>query len=118
MTNKSKLKKANKLRRQRRTRANIFGTAVKPRLNVSKSLCHLYLQLIDDNSRKTVLGLHSKALKKSGKKTEIAFALGEALAKKALEKGITTCIFDRGPSIYHGRVKAAAEGARQGGLKF
>ena len=116
--NQNKIKQLAKLRRKMRTRAKIKGTAQRPRLNVSKSLKYIYLQLIDDEHGKTLVSVHSKSLKAKGTKTEIAKLTGQELAKKALAKKITQCVFDRGASKYHGRVKAVAEGARQGGLKF
>lgn len=118
LRNKNKTKQFAKRRRQLRTRAKVSGTAKIPRLNISKSLTNLYLQLIDDGQGKTLISLHSKSLKATGNKTQVAKLAGTALAKKALEKKISRCVFDRGASIYHGRVKAAAEGARQAGLKF
>ncbi len=116
--NKNKIKQSLKLRRQKRTRAKIKGTAECPRLSVSKSLHYVYLQLIDDERGKTLVSLHSKSLKAKGTKTEIAKLAGVELAKKALAKKINRCVFDRGAGKYHGRIKAVAEGARQGGLKF
>ena len=116
--NKSKIKQAQKERRHLRTRAKIFGTATRPRLSVTKSLLYVYLQLIDDEKGKTLLSLHSKTLGKKGTKTELAYQAGASLAKSAIAKGFTTCVFDRGSSIYHGRIKAVAEGLRQGGMKF
>ncbi len=118
LKNKNKIKQLAKLRRQLRTRAKIEGTAKVPRLNVSKSLNHVYLQLIDDKNGKTLVSVHTKSLKSKGTKTELATLAGETLAKKALAQKINTCVFDRGPAQYHGRIKAVAEGARQGGLKF
>ena len=118
LKNKNKTKQDAKIRRQARTRAKIFGTAKHPRLNETKSLNNIYLQLINDENSKTLVSIHSKSLKVKGTKTEIAHAAGLALAKKSLDKKITTCVFDRSSSVYHGRVKAVAEGARAGGLKF
>ncbi|MFH1456655.1 MAG: 50S ribosomal protein L18 [Patescibacteria group bacterium] len=108
-----------KNRRQARVRAKIFGTAKKPRLSVNRSLNYIYAQLIDDEAKKTIVGVHQKSLKLEKKtKTELAFEVGKETAKKALDKKIKECIFDRGGYKYHGRVKALAEGAREGGLKF
>ena len=118
LKNQNKIKHITKRRRQLRTRAKIFGTAKIPRLNVSKSINHIYLQLIDDKQGKTLVSLHSKFLKNKGTKSEIAKLAGKELAAKAKEKKISQCVFDRGASVYHGRVKAVAEGAREGGLKF
>lgn len=118
MRNNNKIKKMALARRHKRVRAKIFGTAEKPRLCVSKSLKYVFLQLIDDKNGRTLISLHSQKLDKKGTKTEIALAAGLALAKKALAKGLSECVFDRAGRQYHGRVKAVADGARQGGLKF
>ena len=111
--------KQRKLRRQRRVRAKISGTDKKPRLCVFRSNNHIYVQLIDDSRKKTILAANDQKLKK-GKMTKIDLAkeIGQTIAKAALEKKIEKVIFDRGPYKYHGRVKAVAEGARAGGLKF
>ena len=114
----SKIKRQAKKRRQLRVRAKIFGTAKIPRLNVSRSIRHIFLQLINDQAGKTLVSLHSKSLKANGSKTEIAKLAGLAIAQKAKDKKISRCVFDKGAALYHGRVKAVAEGARQGGLKF
>ncbi|HRY63444.1 MAG TPA: 50S ribosomal protein L18 [Patescibacteria group bacterium] len=116
--NYNKIKKAALTRRQNRVRAKIFGTATLPRLNVSKSLTGVFLQLIDDESGRTLVSLHSQTLAQKGNKTEVSLATGLALAQKAKDKGITQCVFDRSGHKYHGRIKAVADGARQGGLKF
>ena len=110
-----------KNRRQRigRVRASISGTASEPRLAVHRSNKHINLQLIDDESGKTLLSATTKELKTSKKtKMEEAAAVGELLAKKAKEAKITSAKFDRRFYKYHGRVKAVAEGARNGGLKI
>lgn len=111
-------KKIRKIRRTARSRAKIFGTATRPRLSVFKSNQHLYAQIIDDQAAKTLVSAHTKQLKFKGSKSEIANELGKLIAKKAVEANIKTVVFDRGPSIYHGRVKAVAEGARENGLEF
>jgi large subunit ribosomal protein L18 len=118
LNNKNKIKDIAQRRRQLRTRAKIFGTAKIPRLNVSKSLKHVYLQLIDDEKGKTLVSFHTKSLKNKASKIELAKLAGGQLAAKAKEKKISRCVFDRAGSVYHGRVKAVAEGAREGGLKF
>jgi large subunit ribosomal protein L18 len=106
-------------RRHRRVRAKIFGVAEKPRLSVSRSLANVFLQLIDDEHKKTLVSVHSKKISSPDKKkTAVAFAAGKVLAEKALKAGIKTCVFDRGGHIYHGRIKAVADGARSAGLKF
>jgi large subunit ribosomal protein L18 len=108
------------IQRKKRTRAKLVGSAKKPRLSVFRSNKAVSAQLIDDSSHKTILTLTQKGLKAQEKtgKTEMSRVLGVEFAKKAKEKKITTVIFDRGPYAYHGRVKAFAEGLREGGLKF
>ena len=109
----------NRKQRIRRVRASISGTASEPRLAVHRSNKHINLQLIDDESGKTLLSATTKELKTSKKtKMEEAAAVGELLAKKAKEAKITSAKFDRRFYKYHGRVKAVAEGARNGGLKI
>lgn len=104
-------------RRHRRIRAKVAGTAERPRLAVFKSLAYMYAQLIDDTKGVTLAAASDMGLK--GKtKTERARLAGEALAKAAKEKKITEVVFDRGGFIYTGRVRAFAEGAREGGLSF
>ncbi|MCL6096260.1 MAG: 50S ribosomal protein L18 [Patescibacteria group bacterium] len=112
--------KTQKQRRQIRVRAKIFGTKDKPRLSVFKSNKFIFTQIINDEIGKTIVGLSEKELPVKGKsnKTERAKQLGIVLAKKALDKKIKTVVFDRGSYLYHGRIKALAEGAREGGLKF
>jgi len=112
-------KKAKRYRRHKRVRAKIFGTKEKPRLCVFRSAKHIYAQLIDDEKGKTLAAASDQEIKKGKKsKIEIAKAVGKLIAKKALEKKIEKVVFDRGGYQYHGRVKALAEGAREGGLKF
>ena len=107
-------------KRQKRVRAKISGTAACPRLNVYRSLSHIYAQLIDDVAGVTLATASTveKEFTEYGGNKEAAHKVGEALAKRALEKGIEECVFDRAGYIYHGRVQALAEGARDGGLKF
>ena len=107
-------------RRHRRIRAKIAGTAKVPRLCVFRSSKYIYAQLIDDVTGKTLLSLSDKKLKmkKGQTKTDKARQIGKMLAKVALEKKIEKVVFDRGGYQYHGRVKALAEGAREGGMKF
>lgn len=108
-------------KRKKRTRGKISGTEQKPRLSVHRSNAGLYVQFIDDVNGKTLVGLSEKHIEgKNDKmpKIEKAKALGLLAAKKALEKKITTVVFDRGSYAFHGRVKAIAEGAREGGLQF
>lgn len=117
--NKPQVKEFNKRRRRARVRAKISGTAKRPRLSVFRSLKHINAQLIDDTRSKTLLGASDMELKKEKKnKTDIAFMVGELLAKKAKDKKISSVVFDRASNKYHGRVKSLAEGAKKGGLKF
>lgn len=112
-----KLTKVRRISRTKRTRAKIAGTALRPRLAVSRSNRGLYLQLIDDEKGRTLVSASVKELKEQKiTKTEQAALLGQHLAKKAVEAGIKEAIFDRRSYKYHGRVKAVAEGARDGGL--
>ncbi len=112
----------NKARQKRhlRVRNHIAGTAARPRLNVFRSLKNIYAQIIDDEKGVTLVSASSKdkGFSQYGGNVEAAKAIGAAVAKKALEKGITEVVFDRGGYIYHGRVAALAEAAREAGLKF
>lgn len=101
-----------------RTRARIHGTAERPRMSVKRSLKHIYVQLINDDSGTTLAAASDKDLSTKGKSVEIALAVGEVIGKKAMEAGITSVIFDRGAYKFHGRVAALAEGARKAGLNF
>jgi large subunit ribosomal protein L18 len=106
-------------RRHRRIRGKVSGSAERPRLVVFRSNKGISAQLIDDDSGKTLAGASWVGLKSfSGNKTEQATEVGKTLAAAAKEAGVETCVFDRGGYLYHGRVKALAEGAREGGLKF
>ena len=106
-------------KRQARIRGKVAGDAARPRLSVFRSNTSIYAQLIDDVRRHTLCSANELELKgKSGNKTERAALVGQLLAEKALKGGIKQAVFDRGGYRYHGRVKALAEGARQGGLKF
>jgi len=113
-------KQQKRWRRHRRVRAKIFGTVKVPRLCVFHSAKHIYAQLIDDEKGHTLVSASDQELKKKEgqTKTEKAKEVGLLIAKKALEKKIEKVVFDRGGYKYHGRVKAVAEGAREGGLKF
>lgn len=115
--------KAQLERRHLRLRQKISGTAARPRLNVYRSLANIYAQVIDDETGNTLVSANTldkeiKAKFPYGGNVEAAKEVGILVAKRALEKGIETVVFDRGGCIYHGRVKALAEGAREGGLKF
>ncbi len=111
-------KKANELRRAHRTRSRIHGTSSSPRLSVKRSLKHIYAQLIDDDSGKTLASASDKDVTLKGKPVDIAKEVGKVIAQRATSAGITSCVFDRGGYRYHGRVAALAEGAREGGLQF
>lgn len=111
--------KVSKNRRKTRISSSVHGTSEKPRLCVFRSNKTIYVQLVDDINGKTLLALSGKHLEKqSGSKVDKAKALGIALAAKAIEKKLTKVIFDKGSYRYHGRVKAIADGAREGGLQF
>ncbi|WP_456434246.1 50S ribosomal protein L18 [Thermosulfuriphilus sp.] len=115
-----------RLRRKKRIRKKIFGTAERPRLCVFRSAKHIYAQIINDEEGRTLVAastlskdLRERLLELKGQgKVALAKAVGEHLAKLAKEKGITKVCFDRGGYRYHGRVRALAEGAREGGLEF
>ena len=109
-----------RLKRLKRVRAKISGSAERPRLCVYRSLQNIYVQIIDDTCGKTLVSASSaeKEFGKAGGNIEDAKKVGELAAKRALEKGITEVVFDRGGYLYHGRVAALAEGAREAGLKF
>jgi large subunit ribosomal protein L18 len=109
-----------RLTRHKRVRAKISGTAECPRLNVFRSLNHIYAQIIDDVNGVTLAAASSmdKDFGVYGGNKEAAKKVGLAVAKKAADKGITAVVFDRGGYVYQGRIKELAEGAREGGLKF
>jgi large subunit ribosomal protein L18 len=137
MKNLQKIKQEKKQRRHLRVRAKVFGTAHQPRLSVSRSIKHTSAQLIDDASGRTLISISDAALgkRKVGKrkiiiaappkelgekssKVAIAYEVGKLIAEKAKEMNIKSVVFDRGGFKYHGRIKAVAEGAREGGLEF
>jgi large subunit ribosomal protein L18 len=104
-----------------RIRAKIAGTAQKPRLSVFRSNKDIYVQLIDDDAAVTLASASSRdkdVAAQAGTKSDKSKLVGQAIARKAKELGIETIVFDRGGNLYHGRVKAVAEGAREGGLVF
>ena len=101
-----------------RMRNRIKGTAERPRLAVFRSTQHIYAQIIDDTVGKTLVAASTLEVKVDGTKTDAAKAVGAAVAKKALENGIEKVVFDRGGNLYHGRIQALAEGAREAGLDF
>ena len=109
-----------RLRRHRRIRGKVAGTAERPRLAVFRSNKGIFAQLVDDETGRTIAGASWLGLPKSfkGDKSAQATEVGKAIAAAAKKAGVETVIFDRGGYLYHGRVKAAADGAREGGLKF
>ena len=124
MADKNIIKTKKATRRRQRVRKRIFGTPDCPRLTVAKSLNNVFAQIVDDVNHVTLVAAASNSktvtgeLKSDMTKTQQAFEVGKVLAKIAREKGIESVVFDRNISRYHGRVKALAEGARKGGLKF
>jgi len=112
------IKSQQRAKRHNRIRAKVEGSAERPRLVVFRSLRMNYAQLIDDQKGVVLAATNDKSFIKDSKPTERAKKVGAELAKIAQEKGILTCVFDRNGYKYHGRVKALAEGAREGGLKF
>jgi large subunit ribosomal protein L18 len=128
MIKRSKLKRSRELQRRRRhlrVRGKVHGTAERPRLVVHRSLKNIEGQLVDDEAGRTMLGLSTLATdmrsfsaEGSNRRIEQAFAAGKLLGERARAKGIESVVFDRGGYKYHGRVKAFADGARDGGLKF
>jgi len=112
-------KQLRRIRIRRGIRKKISGTPGIPRLSVFRSNRDIYAQLIDDEAGKTLVSVSSKELSsKKGTKTEISKSAGQQLAQKAAKKEISKVVFDRGGYLYHGRVKALAEGAKEGGLQF
>jgi len=128
MIKRSKLKRSRELQRRRRhlrLRGKVRGTAERPRLVVRRSLKNIEGQLVDDDAGRTMLGMSTLAsdlrdfsAEGSNRRVEQAFAAGKLLGERARAEGIETVVFDRGGYKYHGRVKAFADGARDGGLKF
>ena len=112
--------RSQRIKRHKRVRAKIAGTPERPRLNVFRSETNIYAQIIDDTKGITLVSASSleKGFECEGTKTDAAKKVGEAIAERAKAKGIDTVVFDRGGYLYHGRVKALAEGAREGGLQF
>lgn len=111
----SKIARRNKIKT--RIRGKISGTAERPRMSVFRSNKGIYVQVIDDLAGATLAAASSKGLE-GGTKSEVAAKVGAEIAKKALEKGITTVVFDRNGYLFHGRVKSLADAAREAGLKF
>ena len=109
-------KKQGRLRRHARVRSKISGTSAMPRVSVYRSNAHMYVQVIDDTTNKTIVGMSDKGLK--GTKSERSFALGKTVAESIIKSGIKTALFDRGGYKYHGRVQNVAAGLREAGLKI
>jgi large subunit ribosomal protein L18 len=121
MADKHKERTKRELRRRRHVRKHTRGTAERPRLTVSKSLRNVVAQLIDDQKGATLLSATTATALAAGEKktkTEAAKQVGQALAEMAKERGIKAVVFDRNQYVYHGRIRAVAEGAREGGLEF
>ncbi len=124
MEEKSKRRALIRKKRHRRIRKKVFGTPERPRLCVRRSLKHIYAQLVDDSSSRSLLLFSSlspevkERVDKKMNKREISHVVGQLVAEKALAKNITKVVFDRGGYLYHGRVKALAEGVREKGLQF
>ena len=120
---KCKVKESMLARRHRRVRGKVSGTAARPRMCVTRSNANIYAQLVDDIGRRTLVAASTidpevKGALKIGSNIDAAKAVGEAVGRRAVAMGITTVVFDRGGNLYHGRVKALAEGAREVGLQF
>lgn len=115
-----KLKAKRYTERKARVRAKIVGTALKPRFSVFRSNMHIYGQLVDDEKGKTLISCSDLNIKEKSKQTkvQVAQSVGRELAKKAVAKKIKSVVFDRNGFKFHGRVKALADGAREGGLEF
>jgi large subunit ribosomal protein L18 len=114
-------KNASRKKRHARVRSKITGTAERPRLNVFRSNKYIYAQLIDDTNGVTLVSASSMEKDFTGESTgnlEAAAKIGETIAKRATEKGLNSIVFDRGGYLYHGRIKALAEAARENGLQF
>jgi large subunit ribosomal protein L18 len=124
MREKYRKKLSPRKRRHVRVRAKVSGTAERPRLNVFRSSAHIYAQVIDDSAGRTIVAasdLEDAVQQQAGadaNKTARAAAVGQTIAQRAKDAGIDNVVFDRGGFLYHGRVKAVADGAREGGLKF
>ena len=111
---------AQRQKRHKRVRGKVSGTSERPRLNVFRSGTNIYAQIIDDVAGNTLVSASTveKSFEGNGGNCDAAKKIGAAIAERALQKGIEEVVFDRGGYIYHGRVQALAEGAREGGLKF
>ena len=111
-------RKVNRLKRHQRVRVHVNGTPERPRLAVYRSLNHLYAQLIDDAGSRTLAAASTVELKAKGNGVAEAAQVGKSIAAKAKAAGVTSVVFDRGGFLYHGRIKALADAAREAGLEF
>jgi len=111
-------RKVNRSKRHRRVRVHVSSTHERPRLAVFRSLNHIYAQLIDDGENRTLASASTVELKAKGDRVAEAAQVGKAIAAKAREKGVKSVVFDRGGFLYHGRIKALADAAREAGLEF
>jgi large subunit ribosomal protein L18 len=111
-------RKVGRLKRHQRVRVHVTGTKERPRLAVYRSLNHLYAQLIDDAGKHTMAAASTVELKAKGNGIAEAAKVGQAIAAKAKAAGVSTVVFDRGGFLYHGRIKALADAAREAGLEF
>ena len=111
-------KKVNRTRRHKRVRVHVAGTQERPRLAVFRSLNHLYAQVIDDSASRTVAAASTVSLKAKGNGMTQAAEVGKEIAAKAKAAGVSSVVFDRGGFLYHGRIKALADAAREAGLEF
>ena len=111
-------KKIKRIKSHRKIRMKIMGTKEKPRLSVFRSAKHIYAKLIDDDAGKILVSVSDVKIKSRGKKVDHAKEVGNLIAKEAIAKKIEKVVFDRGGFVFHGRIKAVADGAREGGLKF
>lgn len=119
MRKKTSAKRAGRIVKKLRIRKKIFGTTERPRLCIYKSLKYFSAQVVDDSQNKTIVSMTTKGLEiKNKKNTDAAKALGQAFGKKLIDQKIDKVVFDRNGFIYHGRVKAFAEAAREAGLQF
>lgn len=118
--NRMTTKRVRRARRKQGVRKEILGVPDRPRLSVFRSLNHVYAQVIDDLTGTTLASASTrdKGFSEKGQKTSEATAVGKLLAERAKEKGVSKVVFDRNGYMYHGRVKALADGAREGGLQF
>ncbi len=117
LRNKTAKKRADRIKKKQRVRKKIFGTSERPRLCVYKSLRYISAQIVDDSGARTLISMSTKDIKSSNN-VESAKALGKEFGKKALENKVSSVVFDRNGFLYHGRIKAFADAAREAGLQF